>query len=198
MKRNQAIWVLFVLCFLSVSSIFGHADGVPPGDPGMQVDDPTCSPTSSNQDVTSGQIFTFTADSSGNGCFGFTVVGNTTFSTLDFQTALTTGPITCSSDAFTCTPSTQGDGAVTDVFFQANSPIECDVDCGFPPNTVFTVALLGWNPNSVFYADSNLSAPANNPDLSQQFNAPEPSSILLLSAGGGALALRRKIFKRTV
>lgn len=203
MRRSQVLWVVIAVSFLSLSSVLAHASTLPPGDPGMQVDDPTCTPTSSTQNVTSGQIFTFQADSSGNGCFGFNVVGNLTFSTLDFQVgqgnAVPASSVTCSSNAFTCTnppPSNLDDGTVTDVFFKANSFVGCEVDCGFPPGTFFTVLLQQWDPNSVFYGDSNLSAPADNPNLIQQFNAPEPSSVFLLSAGVGALALRRKIFKR--
>src|SRR5262249_4907671 len=100
------LWALVAFSFLSFSSVLAHADGLPPGDPVMQVDDPTCTPTGPTTGVSSGQIFSFTADANGGGCFGFVVVGNADFETMDFQfgqgNAVPADAENCSSDAFLC------------------------------------------------------------------------------------------------
>lgn len=218
MRRSQGFWVLIALCFLSFSSILAHANSLPPGDPVMQVDDPTCTPVTGGpaQNVFSQQIFSFSADASGGGCLAFKVAGSVPFGTIDIQfgqgNAVPFGTMSCTSNAFTCAPSnldgtcnTDSDvctpGTVTDLFFTANSCIQIQIaapaacQSGFAAGTPFTVFLQGYNPGTTFYADANIPMPADHPNLIQQFNAPEPSSIVLLSAGAGALALRRKIFK---
>lgn len=204
MKGSRLLlWALVAFSFLSFSSVLAHADGLPPGDPVMQVDDPTCTPTLGTQNVSSGQIFSFTADGNGGGCAGFNVVGNSPFETLDFQFgqghAVDAGAETCSSDAFTCVTSnldgscdtTCTQGTVTDVFFTANV---CEVEVcnsGFPVGTFFTVFLEGYDPGTTFFAEANLGAPADNPTLIQQ-GVPEPASTFLLCTGlAGVFGIRQ-------
>src|SRR5579859_870792 len=190
------IWALVAFCFLSFSSVLAHADGLPPGDPVMQVDDPTCTPAAGvpNQNVTSGQIFTFSADSNGGGCLGFNVVGNLAFETLDIQFgqghAVPADAMNCTSNAFQCAPSNLDDGTVTDDFFTANI---CEIECtsGFPVGTFFTVFLEGYDPGTNFFAEANLGAPADNPTLIQQ-GVPEPASTFLLCTGlAGVFGIRQ-------
>lgn len=189
MRSSRLLWLCFLVCFLGG---FAHANTLPPGDPMMQVDDPTCTPTAGNtQTITAGQIDAFTTPD-GNGCFGFQMVGNASFTTLDIQvndTSFTS--IVCTSNGFLCNHTTLDNDTVTDLFFT-----ECP-DCnknGFPAGAFFTVDLSpgGWNPNT-FYIEANLTAPADGPNLSQQY-APEPSSVFLLCTGAaGLFGLRKRI-----
>jgi hypothetical protein len=186
---RKTLGFTFLLCLLSG---FAYANSVP-GDPMMVVDDPSCTPTAANTQTisagtSSGPIESFTSPD-GSGCFGFQIVGNNAFTTLDIQVNQTYASIVCSSNGFLCTPTTLDDGSVTDLFFT-----ECP-DCGkngFPVGALFAVDLSpgGWGANT-FYIEANLPAPADNPNLSQAF-APEPSSVLLLSTGVIALAGLRK------
>lgn len=213
MSPTRLLWLCFFLCFLAA---LAHADGLPPVDPQMQVDDPTCDgcPT-----VMANAPFTFSSNATGGGTSVFTVGGDINFSTLDIETAGIFGSTTdvqCFSNAFgSCTVKFL-DG-VTDIFL---SGCVNEVTCGIPVGRAFDIDLdtiafdtagnplpLGcqfsasgcpaitpgvgdWGPNRSFTAIGG-----NGPDATTPFiSAPEPSSILLLCSGAaGFVGLRKRM-----
>jgi hypothetical protein len=202
-----------VLSFLAFSA-FAHADGIP-GDPVMQVDDPTCGgpdqPTCPV--VFAGIPFTFSANADGGGATSFQVdPSGTGFFNLDIETAATFGTtsnIQCFSDAFECQVRFLGN--VTDIFLSENGDAGKN---GFPEGAIFTIDLGnlvpntdcnpntglcptteagGWNANEAFVGQANLP---NGAPTSPLIPSPEPSSIFLLAAGATALFGKRTILKR--
>jgi len=213
MLRSRVLW-LFSVIVLSVATL--HADGIP-GDPVIQIDDPTC-PQTGCQQVSALTPFTFSSNATGGGTTVFQVNPDSAgFSTLDIETVGIFQNLTdvqCLSNAFNHCSVSFLDG-VTDIFLSNT----CDViegPCagGFAPGTVFDIDLDnlvldsdgrpifdqdhvaettqdvgGWGPNRGFNAIADLATAPTTARIS----APEPSSIFLLLTGAAALVARRKL-----
>jgi hypothetical protein len=189
MKAFRLLWalsLLFVWCG------FAYGDVLPPGDPRMVVDDPICdSELPCAPLVAPGQEFTFTAGADGNSATpGSFQVSGSGFFNLDIETfgAIPPNLVDCTSDKFTCTVTDLGN--VTDMFFQIPTcgfELECPPG-GFPVGDVFTITLLGWQPEQAFFAVANLDAQPT----SARISTPEPSVFLLFGSGAVALRGRRK------
>ena len=210
MRPTRLLWLCFFLCFLAA---LAHADGLPPVDPQMQVDDPTCDgcPT-----VVANTPFTFSSNAAGGGTSIFMVGGDIGFNTLDIETAGTfpsTTDVQCFSNAFEGCNVSFLDG-VTDIFLTRCVGEFCK--SGLPLGTVFDIDLDnvvfnsdgvpqcdpttgvcqttpgvgGWGSNRAFAAIGG-----NGPDATTPFiSAPEPSSILLLCSGAaGFVGLRKRM-----
>ena len=188
MKSTRAFFLSVLLCLMSG---FAFADGLPPGDPAIEINDPICTnELGPCAPLVSPLVpFTFNAGADGNtatpGSFEVNPASNGFFS-LDVQTAGTFDILSCTSNAFACDITVLA-GGVTNFYF--HQPVGCEFECGgFPPGDVFTISLLGFRPFEDFTAIANLTAPATTSFIS----TPEPS-MLLLFGSGGILALRRKL-----
>lgn len=209
MRQALGLWLCF-LVFLFCGIV--RADSLPPGDPGMQVDDPLCQSTVPCATLVGGPNgttpFTFFSDANGNGP---TPPGNmfqtqTAFSSLDIEAFVNfTDP-----NLITCTSHTRGsDGQIIGTPFDcrvtiftnvagapAGTPDVADMylneNCGeftcpgFPANDVFTITLTGWAANLEFTATPNGPAP-----LAPLITSPEPSSLAMFSTCIAALVGRR-------
>ncbi|HET8826748.1 MAG TPA: PEP-CTERM sorting domain-containing protein [Terriglobales bacterium] len=215
MIKRHVLW-LFSVLVLSVATL--HADGIP-GDPVIQIDDPTC-PQTGCQQVSAATPFTFSSNAAGGGTTVFQVNPDSAgFSTLDIETVGTfqnLSDVQCFSNAFNhCSVSFLN--GVTDIFlFNTCQVIEGACPGGFAPGTVFDIDLDnlvldsdgrpifdqngvaettqdvgGWGPNRGFNALAGLTTAPTTARIS----APEPSSIFLLLTGAAALVARRKLLK---
>jgi PEP-CTERM motif len=192
----KAIRMLWALSLLFVWCGFAFGDGLPPGDPRMVVNDPICDSDSPCAPLVSPLVpFTFTAGADGNTAMpGAFQVSGADFFNLDIETigAIPPNLVDCESNEFACTVTDLGN--VTDMFFHI--PVCEELECpsgGFPNGDVFTITLLGWQPNQTFFAIANL--PDGQPTAAR-ISAPEPSALLLLGSGALALLGRRRIFGR--
>jgi hypothetical protein len=200
-----------VLSFLAFSA-FAHADSIP-GDPVIQVDDPTCGGVEQPPCpiVSALTPFPFFANSSGGGATSFetdpTQPGIRTFDVETLGTFTSTSAVQCFSNVFTCNVTFIGNNTVTDIFFSRCS------DCSaLTPGAIITIDLGnlastdcdpslghcqtttggGWQANQAFVGETGLTTAPLAPLIS----SPEPSSIFLLAAGSAALFGRRKFLKR--
>jgi hypothetical protein len=215
MRQTRVLWLCLLFCCFCLFCRFAHADSIP-GDPGIQVDDPTC-PESGCQSVTAGSLFSFSSNAAGGGTTDFQLNGTVGFNTLDIETVGTfpmTSDVVCRSNAFGSCNVTFLDG-VTDIYLSG-----CIIEgpCGIPADgRVFDIDLDnivsantagavcdnstgicttpdvgGWGANRSFSAIGGQNvADATTPFVS----APEPSSLFLLCTGAAAVALRRRIVK---
>ena len=194
MKGSRAV-LLSVLLF--VLSGFAFADGLP-GDPAIEINDPTCPVETSCPTITAQSVFTFSADANGNGHLFFTIdPKGPALTDIDIQTVGIFPDISfvqCTSDVFACDVTFIGN--VTNMFFHAPG---CDFDeCPPPPFYPAGDALqilLGtnanggsWQPNQLFAAKYDVGAASTTAFIS----TPEPSSLLLFGTGA-IFALRRKL-----
>jgi hypothetical protein len=215
MLKSRLLWVFSVLV-LSVATL--HADGIP-GDPVIQVDDPTCPQTGCTQ-VSALTPFTFSSNAAGGGTTVFQVNPDSQgFFTLDIETVgifANTTDVQCFSNAFSQCHVNFLDG-VTDIFL-SNTCVVLEGPCptGLAAGTVFDIDLDnllldpttgqpifhdgvaettegvgGWGPNRGFNAIADLTTAPTTARIS----APEPSSMLLLLTGAAALVARRKVVK---
>lgn len=216
MKSSRLLlWVVIACFFLSFSTVFAHADSVP-GDPVIQIDDPTCGGElqPACPVVGDGTPFFFQANGQGGGAMSFEVdptPGTPGIFSLDIETFgvfETTRDVQCFSDAFECSVSFIGDGTVTDIFLTENGDAGKN---GFAPGTIFTIDLGnlastdcdptqglcptteggGWQANQVFRAQGDLSTAPTDPLIT----APEPSSVFFLTTGTLLLLGKRKMFR---
>lgn len=211
MRRTRVLWLCLLFC---IFCRLAHADSIP-GDPGIQVDDPTC-PQSGCTNVTAGTLFSFSSNAAGGGTTDFQLNGDIGFRTLDIETAGTfpmKSDVQCFSNAFGSCTVTFLNG-VTDIYL---SGCVNEVTCGIPadgrvfdidldnivsadtpgavcdPNTGIctTPDVGGWGANRSFSAIGGNLADVTTPFVS----APEPSSLFLLCTGAAAAALRRRMAK---
>ena len=217
MRRGQVLWALIAVSFLSLSSVLAHADGIP-GDPVMQVDDPTCGgveqpPCPIVFDTTP---FTFMANAQGGGATSFKVdptAGTPGLFSLDIETLgtfATTSDVQCFSNVFECHVSFIGNNTVTDIFLSENGDAG---KFGLAPGAIFTIDLGnlattncnpntgpcptttagGWQANQLFTAQGDL--PGGQP-TTPLIPSPEPSSMFLLAAGAATLIGRKRMLSR--
>ena len=216
MRRSQVLWALIAVSFLSLSSVLAHADGIP-GDPVMQVDDPTCGGVEQPPCPIVGDNtpFTFMANAQGGGATSFEVdptPGTAGLFSLDIETLgtfATTSDVQCFSNVFVCHVSFIGNNTVTDIFLSENGDAG---KFGLAPGAIFTIDLGnlattncdpnlgpcptttagGWQANQLFTAQGDLSSAPTTPLIP----SPEPSSIFLLAAGAATLIGRKRILSR--
>ena len=202
MRQTQMLWLFLMVCLFAG---LAHGNSLP-GDPQVEIDDPSCAPTLT-QNISAGQIENFSTTSAGTGCFGFNIVSGT-FNSIEIQIGAFIDPatITCFSPDYGCSKSNLDDGTVTDLLFTALLiPSECFESCHpSGPYTAggptFVVDLRGdsfgnWGAQTFYIRGDNSTTPTDNPNLIQLFNAPEPSSFALLGTGAAAIAARRKLLK---
>lgn len=196
MKGTRSLWLSLTLVLLS-GLAYGSSS---PGDPGIEIDDPSCTPTLT-QTITAGQIDSFSTPSAGTGCFGFTIAGSSAaFQTIDVQVGafFDLSTINCFSPNYGCQKSTLDDGTVTDLFFTAFR--DCS-DCSsqaYGGGTTFVVDLTAdqfgnWGANTFFIRGGNSTAPADNPNLIQLAAVPEPSMVLLFGIGAAFTRIKLRV-----
>jgi len=216
MLKNRLLWLLSVLL---LSVVYVHADGI---DPVIQVDDPQCTGTQTVTPGQIFTFMAGAANSpnAGGGCTGFVAAGgfetqSPSISTLDIEAIAPniTDPntqVTCLSNAFAECQVRILDG-VLDIFLA-----QCADGCstGIAPGQAFsinlsdlllndgqrvpdpndpgafqTIATGSWIAGQPFSGIANRSATLPTTPF---LTVPEPSSVLLLFAGGAALAGRRR------
>lgn len=192
--RRFSVVGLFVFLTLSLSAV--HADKI---DPSMQEVDPSCATSATGNCFTIvGNLFTFSADSSGGGVFGFRNGNNyTVFSILIQQSLFNASQITCDPgqgtdpnngspyDFLSCVVLDDPTTGITSIYFSnpANPP-------GIPPRGEFYLDLdppssgIGfWASNQSFNGFLNTPPPSS---------VPEPATVILISAGSLLGWWRRK------
>ena len=201
MKGTRSLWLSLTLVLLS-GLAYGSSS---PGDPGIEIDDPSCTPTLT-QTITAGQIDSFSTTSAGTGCFGFTIAGGSAaFNTVDIQVGafFDLSTINCFSPNYGCQKSTLDDGTVTDLFFTAlPSCIDCSATStgtqAYGGGTMFVVDLTAdqfgnWGANTFFIRGGSSTAPADNPNLIQLAAVPEPSMLLLFGIGAALTRIKLRV-----
>ena len=217
MRRSQVLLVLIAISFLSFSSVAAHSDSIP-GDPVMQVDDPTCGGVEQPPCPIVGDNtpFTFMANAQGGGATSFEVdptADTAGLFNLDIETLgtfATTSDVQCFSNVFECHVSFIGNNTVTDIFLSENGDAG---KFGLAPGAIFTIDLGnlsttncdpnttlcptttagGWQANQLFTAQGDLP---NGAPTTPLIPSPEPSSMFLLAAGTTVLWRRGKSSRR--
>ncbi len=217
MLKSRVSW-LFSVLLLSV--VYVHADGI---DPVIQVDEPQCT---GSQQVTPGQIFTFSAGSAtsnnpGGGCTGFVATGTQIegplITTLDIEAVAPnitdTSQVNCLSNAFAGCQVRLLDG-VLDIFLSQCANDKCS--SGIASGQVFSINLSDLllrdgqpvpDGNGGFETVagggwipgqpfSGIADPSGGLPSTPFISAPEPSCVVLLFGGIAALGSRRKLFRR--
>jgi len=190
---------------LFLLSGLAYANGLP-GDPGIEIDDPSCTPTLT-QTITAGQIDSFSTPTAGTGCFGFTILGSSAaFQTIDVQVGafFDLSTINCFSPNYGCQKSTLDDGTVTDLFFTAfptDVCIEGSCSQAYGGGTTFVVDLTAdqfgnWGANKFFIRGGSSTAPADNPNLIQLAAVPEPSMLLLFGIGAAFTRIKLRVRRK--